>query len=172
MGSTLTFDEILDLPKKILNVSLEYDAYSDLLSEDMILMYYYKDLKSDLNVYFDRFKAIKYSYHFASDYCPIPTPTPSFYHSSGFQKTDPVGKYVTAKIDDSIWLKQFYSHILNLASKLTLSEATYLVDTFFAHRSEESISEEIGVCRATLQKIKRSCLVKAYLEFRSMDFSS
>lgn len=168
MGSTLTFDDILNLPEKILKISFEYEKYSILLRENIVLKYYHKNLKEQIMGYFNRFQDIKYSY--PMDFY---LSTPVIQNVSCKQNTiaDSVGKFVARKVDDDIWLNQFYLHLLNLATKLVSTEATYLVDTFFAHCSEEIISEKIGVCRATLQKIKKSCLVKMFLEFRFIEES-
>ena len=49
---------------------------------------------------------------------------------------------------------------MTLALKLTMQESIYMVDTFFSKKSEDIISEKLGICRNTLQNIKKSCLVK------------
>lgn len=83
---------------------------------------------------------------------------------------DPVSQYVEKNIDLNIWTRDFYNMILTLSTKLTFNEAIYLVDTFFDERAEEQISEKLQICRKSLQKIKKSCLVKIKIEFSNHGF--
>lgn len=41
----------------------------------------------------------------------------------------------------------------------------YLIATFFDNITEDEVCDKLEVCRKTLYKIKKSCLVKIKLEF-------
>ena len=64
------------------------------------------------------------------------------------------------------WLRKFYNSVIELSNKLTVFEATYFIDTFFGGRTKTSIAYKIGITRQTLRSITKSCLVKAFFEFR------
>ena len=53
-----------------------------------------------------------------------------------------------------------------LSLKLTSDEAIYLINTFLAHKSEDDIAEMIGVSKSYLQKIKKSCIVKMWIDLK------
>ncbi len=72
-------------------------------------------------------------------------------------------------VDNKMWLVKFYNSICNLALKMTRAEAQYIVGTFFSNKSEEYVCDNIGICRNTLQKVKKSCLVKTWVEFQNLD---
>ena len=165
--NTVTLNMILDLPKQILEKSEEYDAYSSLLREKVYEDFDMKELKQKILELFEYFNDMRYLYK-----CPIEQRikiTPSYTENVGKSignVSDKVNNLVTKKVDQQIWVEDFYLCIINLSSKLTLQEATYLVDTFFGRKSEDMISEKLGICRNTLQKIKKSCLVKIWFEFQ------
>lgn len=121
-------------------------------------------MKKELFYYFERFKDIKYYYKFPKNvYSKISLQNNVSKYNNHIN--DIVGNLVENSSTDSVWLENFYKCMLNISSKLTFQEAIYLVDTFFVGHSEEMISEKLGICRATLQKIKKSCIVKLWLEF-------
>ena len=87
--------------------------------------------------------------------------------TSNKSQTDMVSKFVIDKIDREKWSRDFYNCLINLSYKLTFNEAFYIVNTYFGKMTEEVISENLDISRNTLQKIKRSSLVKMYFEFKS-----
>lgn len=54
--------------------------------------------------------------------------------------------------------------LLVLADKLTLEEGIYFVYAFFYKETEDDISNILNISRTSLQKIKKSCLIKAWFE--------
>lgn len=60
---------------------------------------------------------------------------------------------------------------MSVARELTLQEAVYLVDSLFCDRPEELISDKLSISVKTLTKVKKSCLVKVYLEFSHFDLN-
>lgn len=166
MGNQLTLNMLLDLPHDVLKISNKIDSYLDLLSDDICREYYYTDLKKDLIKYFNKFKDVKYKYKYCENFN---LKSNSNYEVEGVFGnniiSDKVGNYVAKNIDLEIWTLDFYNNVVSIAHKLTYQEAIYFVDTFFANKTEEQISEKLSICRKTLQKIKKSCLVKILLEF-------
>lgn len=164
MNGSITLNDILSLPNQILETAKTHNQYCELLSDFTIHEYYYRGLKADVNRLFMRFNDAKYSYRFSI----------STYAKSNFsmnsvrigRKMDMVGHLVEKRIDDYAWLEQFYYSLSHLATTLTEEEAVYLKEMFFEHESEEKISVHLNMCRTTLQKIKKSCLVKVLLEFQ------
>ncbi len=167
MVDRLSFDDFLNLPKQILLTAQEHDEYASLLSETFIHQYYQKKMKQEIYRSVEKFKDAKYFYSCDSDYSPSYSMDASLFRKKG-EVADPVGNYVSHLVDDSWWVEQFYQCICKVACKLTMQEAIYFVDTFFGERSEEFISEKLGICRVTLQKIKKSCIVKLWLELKGL----
>lgn len=77
---------------------------------------------------------------------------------------DKVGNYVEKKIDLNIWSKDLYNILIHLSEKLTFQETMNLIATFFEDITEDDVCEKLDVCRKSLYKIKKSCLVKIKLE--------
>jgi len=84
------------------------------------------------------------------------------------QISDPVFKTSVEELESLNWMTNFYNRILIIASKLTIQEATYLVDCFFSNKSEEVTCEKLRICRNTLQKVKKSCLIKTWVELKTL----
>ena len=59
-----------------------------------------------------------------------------------------------------------YNKILKLSYKLTVSEGDYLINTFIHHISEEKIAGIIGISKTYLQKIKKSCIIKMWVDLQ------
>lgn len=165
MTDTLTLNDLLELPHEVLKTCEKYEDYSELLQDSIVSHYYTTNMRKELNLIFDRFKEIKYSYPFSYSYYSKMTSSEVCVRS-GVQNNDPIGNFVSNHMDQYLWLEKFYQAILVLATKLSNQEAVYLVDSFFGHRSEDFISDKLGVSRMTLQKIKKSCLVKMNFEFQ------
>ena len=165
MTNMLSLDLLLELPNKILSASNDNTSYLDLLGDGLINEYFYSNLRKDLDKLFQKFKDYKYLYSSNSNY----DITSSMNNLNQIvintnRNNDKVFNYVTKQLDMENWINDFYKSLLSISQKLTDAEAIYLVDTFFSSKSEEFISEKLKICKASLQKIKKSCLVKIYLE--------
>ncbi|MCI8575419.1 MAG: hypothetical protein HFI09_03015 [Bacilli bacterium] len=170
MTDSLTLNDLLELPNEVLKTCEKYQDYSDLLQESIVNQYYHKNLRKDLNLLFEQFKEIKYSYPFSYLYYTKSIQSDVCIQSSS-KNHDPIGNFVSSHMDQYLWLERFYQAVLMLATKLSNQEAVYLVDSFFGHRSEDFISDKLGISRMTLQKIKKSCLVKMYFEFQFLKYT-
>jgi len=174
MNEIITLEMLLDLPKELLKKSIDYNEYAVLLDKEQYSKYDYKDLKEKVNKYFTYFKNLKYFYQFPTNYeISMNTTYDSIKVSATNRISDPVSNLVTKEIDEKIritnWMTKFYNAILVIASKLTVQEATYLVDCFFSNKSEDVTCEKLGICRNTLQKIKKSCIVKSWIELQTLE---
>lgn len=170
MNENLTLDMLLSLPKEVLKKAEEYDEYTGLLEKRKYQNYDFKKIKIEIKEYFEDFRDAKYSYKFSAE-LNISITHPLQLREGSFQRTnsDPFSKAIEKHIDEKIWLCNFYNTLLVVGQKLTFQEAIYFVDTFFGNKSEDIISEKLGICRNTLQGIKKSCLVKAYTEIQTLD---
>ncbi len=170
MLDELTLDMILELPFEVLKKSEKYNEYSQLLDKDIYDKYDVIQMKEDIASKFNRFKSAKFSCNLPPEYNIKITPSYQIREGTSSNKiSDPVGELVRDFVDNQIWFVKFYNSVTNLASKITTQEAVYLVDTFFSNKSEEFISEKLGISKNTLQKIKKSCLMKTWLEFQSLE---
>ena len=167
MGTGVVFinNAFFSLQEEVLKISKECE-YSNLLSKNMIDTYYYLEMKKDIAKVFTKYNDVKYLIGHSSHYGLSSTSFDTERVSTSKKNSDMVSNYVMKNIDLEIWAQDFYDIIISISSKLTLQEAVYLVDAFFANKSEEMISEKLCVCRKTLQNIKKSCLVKLYVEFK------
>lgn len=170
MDFTLTLDKILELPNDILKTSEKYDEYSELLRKKVYDDYDFKELREKIEKKFDKFKDMKYLYNF-----PVESSiriTPTYQVKEGSTSNSPISKVeqaIVKKVDSQLWMNCFYDSLMKVAAKLTLQEASYLVDSFFSHKSEDIIAEKLGICKMTLQNIKKSCLIKLWIELRTLD---
>ncbi len=164
----ITFDMLLNLPKELLKKSAEYNDYSELLKKDIFLNYDCKKLKQDINEKFDHYKKIKYLHKLPNSFT-IKSPTFDLIGKSKKNISDRVGDSVANNVDEEIWIYDFYNCLLVVASKLTNQESRYLVDTFFGNKPENVIFEKLGICKNTFLNVKKSCLVKLWLELQNLD---
>ena len=165
MVKELSLEMLLDLPNKILNTSCDNAVYLDLLSENIVNMYFYSNLRKDLEKVFDKFKDYKYLYSTNQNYSLTSSMSNLERVTVNSSKiSDKVSSYVMKNVDLDIWANDFYNSLLRISNKLSYNEAIYFVDTFFCGKTEEFISEKLLICKASLQKIKKSCLVKVYME--------
>lgn len=170
MNDVLTYNSLLELPKLVRKNAEANDGIVDLLSETICSKYYYKGLENDINALFERFKELEFFYKFPTDYELSVTSSQKIIAG---RKTDNsisvIEKMIDNVVDNEIWIKKFRRCVIELSNKMTIFEAIYFIDTFFGGRTKTSIAEKIGITRQTLRPITKSCLVKAYLEFRYLD---
>lgn len=83
-------------------------------------------------------------------------------NSNGSQMENFVDKY----IDSMKREEEVCESLLKLSKKLTMEEMIYFINTFLLDKTEENIADTIGISKTSLQKIKKSCLVKAWFELK------
>lgn len=170
MNEVLTYDAILNLPRIVKSNAEANDGLVDMLNEAICDKYYYSTLEDYINSLFDRFKELQFFYKFPTDYELSITSSQHIIAGKNLNNSlSSVERMVDNAIDNESWLKKFYDSVVDLSNKLTVFEATYFIDTFFGGRTKTSIADKIGITRQTLRRITKSCLVKAYFEFRYLD---
>lgn len=166
VNDMITLDMALKLPHEIVGHAKEYSEYNSLLSKNVCDNYDTKMLKSSINELFTKYKEILYLSKFSTSEINQKYELHENMHTRNF--VDKVGNEVEKKIENQIWLTNFYNQFLNISSKLTKEEVYYLNETFFHNLSEETICEKMGICRNTLRRIKKSCLVKIWIEIQNI----
>ncbi len=73
---------------------------------------------------------------------------------------------VDSYIDSMLYENDVCQTLLVLATKFTFEEGIYFVYTFSLRKSEDDISNILKMSRTTLQKIKKSCIVKSWFELK------
>ena len=165
MEQIVTFEQLVNICDAIKeNVKIKSNQ-NELLSEEILNYYDILNERKKLLKLFENFKSARYLYKFPiSDTIRINPIYESkeicFQKSSKSQIENAVEKYV----DKQILTTEIYNSILNVSNRLTNSECVYLINTFLQHRSEESIAEIIGISKTYLQRIKKSCIVKMWIE--------
>lgn len=165
MISSITIEDYNLLPDIMLDNSKEC-KYIQLLNEDTISYYYYTELKKDIYKLFVKFNDSRYFISLSKDFSLKSNMNGFDISRTSSIKNDKVSNYVEKKIDLNIWSKDFYNILIELSHQLTFQESIYLIGTFFESKTEENLSDILGICRKSLHKIKKSCLVKLRLEFK------
>lgn len=166
MDNLLNLEELLELPNKVIKISeSEQNKFLDLLSENTCNIYYYTNLKSDLKDYFSKFNDFKFVYSMPENSTLSVNSYELKENKLMYNANDKILNYIAKRIDDEIFAIDAYNRVISLAYKLTKKEAIYFVDCFFADATDDYICERLQVSRNGLQKIRKSCLVKMYLEF-------
>lgn len=170
MNNMMTLNHFLELPNECLKRAEQYDEYSELLRKSVYEQYDAKELKEKIIKKFQQFRDAQFLFKYPVE-LNIRT-TPIYQLREGTPTNSYVNQIemmVEKGFDAELWAYRFRDIVLTVATKLTLQEARYFVDFFFGHKPEDIIAEKLGICRQTLQNIKRSCLVKVWIELKVLD---
>lgn len=160
MNETITLEIISQMPSILLDITMDKGTYNSLLSKELVNEIYYTNLKKEIFRYFDKLNDSK-TYYTLGMYS-----SSSFGFNSEIKTSFPISrveKYVENKAKYEAFTNTFYLKLKNLSQILTYEEAIYLTETFFSKNTEERISEKLDISKAKLQVIKKSYLVKFYL---------
>ena len=163
----VTLNELNNIVETINDIIQKNCEKNELLSETLFNQYDIIEEKEKLKFLFAKFNASKYLYDF-------PVEDSITYNSSyGLQErftqrltVSKVENAVERDLDKKILATDIYNKILKLSYKLTVSEGDYLINTFIHHISEEKIAEIIGISKTYLQKIKKSCIIKMWVDLQ------
>lgn len=161
-------EKIIGLPKQILEISKQYTKLNDLLTKDISDNYDVKMIKPKIEAKIYKYKSLKA----ICSIVPTQKVTTNYEVNGGIRSNNissKVDNQVTKEVDAAIWLNDFAEVMLRSAVNLTLDEATYIVNSLFYREKESNIAEELAICKQTLQKIKKSALVKIYYNLQYMD---
>lgn len=165
MDNIVTLNQLLNISDTITSNSKEHENYNQLLDECICDCYDVLENKKKLLSLFARFKSARYLYDFpVEDNIRISS---NYEERIGFtqrQTTSQVENAISKYIDKQLLTTDIYNSIMKISYKLTGDEVIYLINTFLTHKSEDTISEIIGISKTYLQKIKKSCIVKMWAD--------
>ena len=160
MNETITLETFSQMPSILLDITMDKGTYNSLLSKELVNEIYYTNLKKEISKYFYKLNDSK-TYYTLGMYS-----SSNFGFNSEIKNSSPISrveKYVENKAKYEAFTNTFYLKLKNLSQILTYEETIYLTETFFSKNTEERISEKLDISKAKLQVIKKSCLVKFYL---------
>lgn len=167
MKNKLTLKDLSNLSEKILERSKENYGNAILLSQDNCRKYETKFLKNMISKGFNTYQEIICLMKFPHGYLSSVN-----YDVCESMKTkkivDSVCNQVTLKIDSQKWMIRFYYCLQNVGIKLTEQEAIYLTSAFQKHKTEENIADDLNISLSSVKKIKKSCLIKTWIEIQSL----
>lgn len=167
MNDIVTLNQLLDVSNTITLNAQKHLEYNQLLDECVCNSYDVLENKKKLLDLFSKFKSARYLYDF-----PVEKNikmTPSYEERLEFTQrsaTSQVENAVVKYLDKMIDTTNVYNSLMKVSYKLTGDEVVYLINTFLTHKSEDDIAELIGISKTYLQKIKKSCIVKMWVDLR------
>ena len=168
MNDIVTLDQLLNISKNISNNVEQNKIYNILLDENICNKYDIIEIKKKLQSLFTSFKSARYLYEFPVE-CSISISANYEEKLGSFTQRNNISKIEQAiqkYTDKQLHTTNVYNTIMILSLKLTGDESIYLINTFLAHKSEDDIAEMIGVSKSYLQKIKKSCIVKMWIDLK------
>lgn len=168
MNDIVTLEQLLNISKSISNYVEQNKMYNILLDENICNNYDIIEIKKKLQSLFTSFKSARYLYEFPVE-CSISISANYDEKLGSFTQRNNVSKIEQAiqkYTDKQLHTTNVYNTIMILSLKLTGDESIYLINTFLAHKSEDDIAEMIGVSKSYLQKIKKSCIVKMWIDLK------
>lgn len=168
MNRIVTLDQLLNISKNISNNVEQNKIYNILLDENICNNYDIIEIKKKLQSLFTSFKSARYLYEFPVE-CSISISANYEEKLGSFTQRNNISKIEQAiqkYTDKQLHTTNVYNTIMILSLKLTGDESIYLINTFLAHKSEDDIAEMIGVSKSYLQKIKKSCIVKMWIDLK------
>lgn len=164
----LDYHDLFRLNEILLDGSKENTGCVNSFSMNVINSYDIKEIKGKVSEYFRILNDVKYLIDTDVDCLKAPI----FYDEkvSGSKKghQDLILDAVIKREDMLRWASDILAASISLSKKLNQREATYIVDSFINHLSEEAISEKLYISRKTLQTLKKSALIKTYIEFKKV----
>lgn len=162
----VTLDQILNISNTIRNIASKSNV-KVLLNDYDCRNYNIVECKKKLMFIFNDIRKAKYLYNFPEESIRITSNITE--RGASFQKSasSPVEKIIDRYIDDLFRLTDLYNVIIKTSHKLTNDESVYLINTFLENSYEEEIAEIIGISKTSLQKIKKSCIVKLWVGLRN-----
>lgn len=165
MDGIVTLNQLLNVSDMIKDNADANSKVNQLLDEYICNQYDTIYIKDELLKLFATFKSARYLYDFPVEENVSISPTYEVHEgftqrSTASQVENAVSRYV----DKQLFTTDIYHSLIKVSYKLTNDEVVYMTNTFFTHKAEESIAEIIGISKTYLQKIKKSCLVKLWVE--------
>ena len=163
----VTLDQLLSIKNVLIQNASNYNEDNQLLNEFICDQYDYLKYRKLLKDLLTKFKLAKYLYNFPIENDIKITPNYELKENSVTNSNvSKVEKAVERYMDKQMLTTDIYNSLVKLSKKLTNSEAVYLINTFINTKSEDDIAEIIGISKTYLQKIKKSCIVKMWIELK------
>jgi hypothetical protein len=156
MDELVTVNQLLNIGNTITLNAEKNKEYNELIKEKVCDQYDIISIKKKLINLLDDFKSARYLYDFPVEESIKMTP-PYELRESSHQRSgiSQIEKAVERHLDKQIQTTEIYYSLIKVSNKLLGSEATYLTNTFFTHKSEEDIAELLNISKTYLQKIKK-----------------
>lgn len=167
MNNVVTLNQLLNVGNAIQDNATKNEQYNELLDDYICKQYDIVSNKEKLEKLFSSFKSARYLYDFPLE--ESVSISPSYEYKESFTQrstTSQIENAVQRYIDKQMLTTDIYYSIMKVSYKLTNDEVVYLINTFLIHKSEEDIAEIIGISRTHLQKIKKSCIVKMWVDLK------
>lgn len=167
MNNVVTLMQLLNIDSTMCENSKQNEALNLLLTDVICNQYDIITIKRKLQNLFSKFKSARYLYDFPIEE-NIKISANYEIKEEAFQKTSvsQVEKAVDHYVDNRILTTDIYNSLIKVSYKLTNDEVTYLINTFLIHKSEDSIAEILQISKTYLQKIKKSCIVKMWVDLK------
>ncbi len=164
-NNIVTLNQLLNVSETIKENADLNNKVNQLIEECLFNRYDTINIKDKLLKLFADFKSARYLYDFPVEENISISPTYEVHASSSQRSTaSQVENAVSRYLDKKIYTTDVYNSLIKVSYKLTDDEAVYMTNTFFTHIAEERIAEIIGISKTYLQKIKKSCLIKLWVE--------
>ncbi len=165
MDHIVTANQLINIKDTILENAKTREKENQLLKKCIFIQYDVIEDKRKMLVLFSKLKSARYLYDFPVEENIKITPTYELVEGSSQRSNQSqVENAVTRYIDKQLLTTKVYNSIMKVSFKLTRQEVIYLINTFLVHKSEEEISEIIGISKTYLQNIKKSCIVKMWVD--------
>lgn len=167
MNNVVTLNQLLNVGNAIQDNATKNEQYNELLDDYICKQYDIISNNEKLEKLFSSFKSARYLYDFPLE--ENVSISPSYEYKESFTQrstTSQIENAVQRYIDKQMLTTDIYYSIMKVSYKLTNDEVVYLINTFLIHKSEEDIAEIIGISRTHLQKIKKSCIVKMWVDLK------
>ena len=172
MDLSLSYATLLSFPEDFTKAANKYCDLTEKLSQRECDKYDLAELREIIDKRIEIFKDTKYLYKYpnqiydvlkASNYQPKEVMTPRKLSSPQEDKVDP-------NINRQIWAtKLYYAFMDSLSTRLTREEYVYFIDSYFRQVNGDDIAAKLSMCKETLQKHKKSCLIKVLTEIKATE---
>lgn len=167
MDNVVTLNQLLNISNVIQENATKNAEFNVLLDEFICGQYDIINIKSKLEGLFSSFKSARYLYDFPLE--ENVSISSNYEYKVSFTQRLPVSQIENAVqryVDKKILTTDIYYSLVKISYKLTYDEVVYLINKFLTNRSEDDIAEIIGISRTYLQKIKKSCIVKMWIDLK------
>lgn len=168
MKHIVTLNEMINISNKLIEISSQFNNLNSLITSDLCEQYYTNINKKKLQKLFSKFISARYVYEFPIDEAIQITSNYKYNgRCSNSNNTSKVENAIETMVDKQLRITEIYDRLLVVSSKLILDEVHYMIGAFINHKPEESIAESLHMSKTYLQKIKKSCVIKMWIDLKA-----